>query len=198
MKAVFKRVIFYCNDCPIIFTLTYAEFFQYIVKEMFEEQYGLFIQNPDSRLSWFSIDPSRDAASIDEYMLLGKLMGLAVYNGVILDIHFPTIIFKELLDEDAPIDIEDLKEYDPVRHFCRYFLIDHWQILGKNLEELLNSEEDIESTYGHTFQIQSSTRFGQIIDVELIENGENIPVTNENRFSECFLFNKLELTYRFC
>ena len=89
---------------------------------MFQEQYGLFVQNPDSRLSWFTIDPSRDAASTEEYMLLGKLMGLAVYNGVILDIQFPTVLFKKLLNEDVPIDLEDLKEFDPVR-LC--FLMSH-------------------------------------------------------------------------
>ncbi len=47
------------------------EFFSYIVKEMFQEQFGLFTYNPDSRLSWFANDPNRDASSVEEFMLLG-------------------------------------------------------------------------------------------------------------------------------
>ena len=46
------------------------------------------------------------------------LLGLALYNGVHLDIHFPEITFKKLLnkkyEEDHGLEIiEDLKEIEP-------------------------------------------------------------------------------------
>ena len=32
-----------------------------------------------------------------EYRLVGSVLGLAIYNGVILDLHFPPIVYKKLL-----------------------------------------------------------------------------------------------------
>ena len=32
-----------------------------------------------------------------EYNLIGVLMGLAVYNSIILDLHFPSICYRKLL-----------------------------------------------------------------------------------------------------
>jgi hypothetical protein len=42
-------------------------------------------------------------------------MGLAIYNGVILDVHFPLILYKKLLGH-KPI-FEDLKDFNPVLIF---------------------------------------------------------------------------------
>ena len=36
----------------------------------------------------------------DVYYLVGLLAGLAVYNSVILDLHFPQIVYKKLLGFD--------------------------------------------------------------------------------------------------
>lgn len=32
-----------------------------------------------------------------EYNLIGVLMGLAVYNSIILDLHFPSVCYRKLL-----------------------------------------------------------------------------------------------------
>ena len=39
-----------------------------------------------------------------KYELIGILLGLAIYNQVLLDIKFPLVIYKKLLDR--PIDLE--------------------------------------------------------------------------------------------
>lgn len=88
------------------------EFFQLIVREIFDSKYGMFTFNEESRLCWFSPNPVLDDINIREYKLVGLLLGLAVYNSVILDLHFPLALYKKLMDVD--IGLPDLKRLDPV------------------------------------------------------------------------------------
>ena len=98
------------------------EFFQIVAKEMFDSTYGLFQTNPDSRLCWFSYwDEVPEQDMLDEYNLLGKLIGLAFYNGVALDINFPPALYKKILS--TPVNLEDVVVFDPVcHHVSQHFL----------------------------------------------------------------------------
>lgn len=93
------------------------EFFQLIVREIFDPKYGMFTFNDESRLCWFSPNPVVDDINIREYKLVGLLLGLAVYNSVILDLHFPLALYKKVMDVE--VGLQDLKQLDPVsRFFC--------------------------------------------------------------------------------
>jgi ubiquitin-protein ligase E3 A len=90
-----------------------VEFFQIVAKEIFDLSYGLFQTNTESRMSWFSFwdtDPEQDM--LEEYNLLGKLIGLAFYNGVPLDINFPPALYKKILN--CPLSLDDVMAFDPV------------------------------------------------------------------------------------
>ena len=122
-----------------------TEFFKLATDSIFDPQYGstllyelhgisffrkigMFRMNPDSRLCWFTVDPSRDVETVKEYRLLGRmflisifyraltvqgiLIGLAIYNGVVLDIKFPLVLYKLLAGQ--PPSMSDLLELDPV------------------------------------------------------------------------------------
>lgn len=64
--------------------------------------------------------------ALREYNLIGVLMGLAVYNSIILDLHFPSICYRKLLSPPVvPVDtsnvgivhmptVDDLAEIMPV------------------------------------------------------------------------------------
>jgi E3 ubiquitin-protein ligase HERC4 len=53
--------------------------------------------------------------------------------------------------------------------------------IAKSLETILNYEDDnFEATFGINFDI-TRERFDQVVVVELIPNGSNIPVTKENK-----------------
>ena len=54
------------------------EWFQMLVKQIFEPDYGMFVYHPHSRCYWFSVSGS--SSNLREYNLIGVLMGLAVYN----------------------------------------------------------------------------------------------------------------------
>ena len=48
----------------------------------------------------------------------GIMLGLAIYNNVILDVHFPMVVYHKLLNKIG--QFEDLKEAHPVNstQFC--------------------------------------------------------------------------------
>lgn len=67
------------------------EFFQLLMRELFDANFGMFRMDPDLRTFWFR------ASSLDldiEFELVGLLLALAIYNNHILDISFPLVVYK--------------------------------------------------------------------------------------------------------
>jgi hypothetical protein len=137
------------------------EFFQLIFNELFDLNYGLFIY--DNETNYFNFNPNSLDSPL-EFELIGTLMGIAIYNSTILDLHFPKFLYKKLLN--YKVNLKDLLESQPA--------------IGKGLLQLLVFEGDIESTYCWDFTY-SYERYGEQHTVELIENGSNIRVTNDNK-----------------
>jgi alpha-tubulin suppressor-like RCC1 family protein len=138
------------------------EFFQLLIQQLFNLEFGMFVPIQDSRSIWLNKD---NHWSADEYSLVGSLLGLALYNGILLNIHFPTFFYKKLLQ--MPLEFEDLKSIDLEFH--------------RGLTQLLNysPKEDIEHVFCRTFSLEYD-EYGAKKTVELIPNGQNIPVTHEN------------------
>lgn len=91
------------------------EYFSLITKAIFNPYLDMFMPKNNGRYYWlngFSYEiPLR-------FEFVGMLLGLSLYNSVHLDLHFPDIIYKKLLnknyEEDYGIEIvEDLKEIEP-------------------------------------------------------------------------------------
>ena len=40
-----------------------------------------------------------------EFFLVGSVLGLAIYNGVILDVHFPMLVYKKLLNRPVGLHV---------------------------------------------------------------------------------------------
>lgn len=67
------------------------EFFQLLMRELFDANFGMFRMDPDLRTFWFR------ASSLEldmEFELVGLLLALAIYNNHILDISFPAVVYK--------------------------------------------------------------------------------------------------------
>ena len=47
----------------------------------------------------------------DEFLLIGLVLGLAVYNGVLLDFPLPMALYKKLIGVD--VGLRDLEEMQP-------------------------------------------------------------------------------------
>ena len=63
----------------------------------------------EQRHYWFN---SNSFESDGQFMLIGLLLGLAIYNNVILDIHFPMVIYQKLVG--CTIIFHDLYSSHPV------------------------------------------------------------------------------------
>ena len=71
---------------------------------------GLFTYNEKTRLHWFN------PASFEtehQFRLIGLLFGLAIYNNIILDVHFPMVVYIKLLG--CQTVFQDLYSSHPVR-----------------------------------------------------------------------------------
>lgn len=137
------------------------EFFQLIIKELFDPIYSMFNYYPETRLYWFN---PRTLESSINFELIGIVLGLAIYNGVILNVSFPAAIYKKLLK--APTSIQDLEMVNPV--------------LVKGFQQLLAFEGDVESTYCRNFTAETLA-FDQTERHELKPRGSEIALTNDNR-----------------
>ena len=66
---------------------------------------------------YFRFNPASFEANL-QYELFGLLLGLAIYNNVILDVRFPNIVYQKLLCEDEKgilpnPTMEDFIDVDP-------------------------------------------------------------------------------------
>ncbi len=73
----------------------------------------------ETRTYWFN--PSTLEAET-EFMLVGLVLGLAIYNSVLLDFPLPIALYKKLVGQ--PPSLRDLSDMEPT--------------VGKSLRELLN------------------------------------------------------------
>ena len=84
------------------------EFFQLLTRQLFDPSYNMFKYHEDTRLFWFNGDTFETNIKFE---LVGILMGIAIYNSVILDLHLPMACYKKLLGIQP--DLEDLREIEP-------------------------------------------------------------------------------------
>ncbi|XP_007895541.1 probable E3 ubiquitin-protein ligase HERC4 isoform X3 [Callorhinchus milii] len=152
------------------------EFFLLIMRELLDPKYGMFQYYEESRLIWFSFQTFEDN---DLFHLIGIVCGLAIYNFTIVDLPFPLALYKKLLKYKTTLD--DLKELIPD--------------VGRSLQQLLDYPEDnVKDIFFLNFTI-TEEKYGVTQIKELIPNGTNTSVTNENRheFVEAYVdyvFNK--------
>ena len=73
----------------------------------------------ESRTYWFN---AGSLEGEDAFMLVGLVLGLAIYNAVLLDFPLPLALYRKLLGQ--PAGLRDLQDMDPT--------------LGKSLRQLLD------------------------------------------------------------
>ena len=129
------------------------EFFELIIQELFDEKRGLFTNNKD--VFWFNTEGT-DPAALQAYYLAGIVFGLAIYNGNLLNVRFPLVVYKKL--RGLNLSMQDLKDLDP-------------QLLS-SLENILHYNGDVENDLCLTFEYKG---------VPLCPGGLDKPVTNGNR-----------------
>ncbi|KDD76735.1 HECT ubiquitin-transferase [Helicosporidium sp. ATCC 50920] len=139
------------------------EFFQLLVAEVLSPDYGMLCYQPESRTYWFC-PVTLEAES--SFLLLGLVLGLAIYNGVLLDFPLPLALYRKILGQE--VGLRDLEDMQPA--------------LGKSLRALLTWEGEgrVEDVFCQSFVVDVPS-FGSVTSASLKPDGEALPVTDENR-----------------
>lgn len=74
---------------------------------------GMFTYNEHTRQFWFNPTSFENDG---QFTLIGIVLGLAIYNSTIVDIHFPSVVYRKLMGKKGRF--EDLKDLDPVGLNC--------------------------------------------------------------------------------
>lgn len=133
----------------------------------------------ENRDCWI-VNPSADGKTdMDLYLFLGKLMGCAIRTQNNLNLSLSPLFWKRLLLD--PVDIRDLRATD----LCTVQILE----ILRNLEANGLTPEN----FSFAYDIKFNTKDTSGRDIELIENGNNIPVTFENAKEYAELVEKFRL-----
>lgn len=108
----------------------------------------MFTYDERTKLFWFNPSSFENEG---QYTLIGIVLGLAIYNNCILDVHFPMVVYRKLMGKKGTF--RDLADANPVRntspnilntlfvYFYKPFLhVDHVvHILSYHVRHLMNS-----------------------------------------------------------
>ncbi|XP_058975470.1 E3 ubiquitin-protein ligase Nedd-4 isoform X11 [Musca domestica] len=151
------------------------EWFYLLSKEMFNPYYGLFEY---SAMDNYTLQINNGSGLCNEdhlhyFKFIGRIAGMAVYHGKLLDAFFIRPFYKMMLEK--PIDLKDMESVD-----TEYYNSLVW------IKE--NDPRQLELT----FCVDEDT-FGQKSQHELKPGGANIEVTDENKDE----YIKLVIEWRF-
>ncbi|OHT09171.1 ubiquitin ligase [Tritrichomonas foetus] len=148
------------------------EYFHLLMEQLFSPDYGMFTLVQNSYY-WFN---QNDLGIMPiYYRTLGTVVALAVYNGIILPIRFPILMYKKILKKE--ITFNDLYEFDPE--------------IAKSLKKIIDMKEKGEDVSALALNFTVTVdNFGEIKEIPLIPNGENEDVTNENVLEYIHLYVK--------
>ncbi|KAK0747675.1 hypothetical protein B0T21DRAFT_343426 [Apiosordaria backusii] len=139
------------------------EWFQVLARQMFDPNYALFIPVSSDRTTFH---PNKLSSINEEHLMffkfIGRIIGKALYEGRLLDCYFSRAVYKRILGK--PVSVKDMESFDP-----NYY---------KSLVWIL--ENDITDIITETFSVEDD-EFGVTKIVDLIPDGRNIPVTEENK-----------------
>ncbi|CAG4989473.1 unnamed protein product [Colias eurytheme] len=139
------------------------EWFFLLSKEMFNPYYGLFEYSAMDNYT-LQINPNSGVCNeehLNYFKFIGRVAGMAVYHGKLLDAFFIRPFYKMMLGK--PIDLQDMESVD-----LEYYNSLMW-IRDNDPSELYLTFAVDEEQFGKTYQR------------ELKPNGANIPVDEENK-----------------
>ncbi|KAJ1919240.1 E3 ubiquitin-protein ligase tom1 [Mycoemilia scoparia] len=152
------------------------EWFHELSRQMFNPDYALFKPSAADRVTY---QPNPQSWANPDHLMyfkfIGRVIGKAICDERLLDAYFTRSFYKHILDRK--VDYRDVEAIDP-----EYF---------KSLQWML--ENDITDVVEETFGVEVDD-FGSVNIIDLIPNGRNIPVTEENKKDYVRLVTEQRLT----
>jgi ubiquitin-protein ligase E3 B len=148
----------------------FKEFLEETIKKVFDPGLNLFCGTSEERLY-----PSPTSHLTDNHLCLfefvGKMIGKAVYEGIVVDVPFALFFVSQILGKDHAVAyysyVDELPSLDAE--------------LYKQLTYVKHYDGDV-SDLGLTFSFDQDV-LGQVVTHELIPGGRGINVTSTNRIS---------------
>ena len=141
------------------------EWFLGLSREILEsEEHKLFVRSGGTRGYEYRVNPHATSEEFfEKYYFVGMVLGMAIYHGKLFHGYFVPSFYSQLMDRD--LVVEDLNDYD--------------ETVYKSVKYLLDTEgaESLELT----FSLTEKNSEGKEIEVDLIENGRNVAVTDQNK-----------------
>ncbi|KJZ80444.1 hypothetical protein HIM_00294 [Hirsutella minnesotensis 3608] len=139
------------------------EWFQVLARQMFDPNYALFIPVSSDRTTFH---PNKLSGINDEHFMffkfIGRIIGKALYEGRLLDCFFSRAVYKRILGKS--VSVKDMESFDPDYYKSLCWMLDN----------------DITDIITETFSVEDD-EFGVTNIVDLIPNGREISVTEENK-----------------
>lgn len=154
----------------------FKEFLTSLSKEAFDTDRGLWLATSNQELYPNPHSYSRESAQLAWYGFLGRILGKALYEGILVDVAFAGAFLSKWLGRQSYLD--DLASLDPE--------------LYRGLLFLKNYQGNVEADLSLNFTV-TQEEFGVSRTLDLISDGRNVPVTNENRMRYIYLVSHYRL-----
>lgn len=139
------------------------EWYSVLAREIFNPDYALFISSGD--MVTFQPNPRSylEPQHLSYFKFVGRIIGKAICDNQLLDAHFTRSFYKHILG--ASVTFHDLEAIEP-----EYY---------KSLKQMLETPLDLIGVE-LTFTAETDN-FGVVETSDLVPNGSNIDVTDENK-----------------
>jgi E3 ubiquitin-protein ligase NEDD4 len=139
------------------------EFFFLLSHEMFNPFYCLFEYSAHDNYT-LQINPASgvNPEHLNYFKFIGRCLGLGIFHRRFLDAYFIVSFYKMILKKK--VTLADLESVDAELHRGMTWML----------------ENDITDIIDETFTT-TEERFGEMVTIELISGGEDIPVTQDNK-----------------
>ncbi|KAM9914786.1 hypothetical protein OXX69_000314 [Metschnikowia pulcherrima] len=139
------------------------EWYQVLSRQMFNPDYALFTAVASDENTYH---PNRTSYINPEHLsffkFIGRTIGKAIYDGCFLDCHFSRAVYKKILDQS--VSLKDMESLD-----LEYYKSLIWML-----------ENDITDIITEDFSVETDD-YGEHKIIDLVPDGRNIPVTEENK-----------------
>ncbi|KAG8876937.1 hypothetical protein FRB97_003808 [Tulasnella sp. 331] len=153
----------------------FKEFLTSLSKEAFDTDRGLWLFTDQQELYPNPHAYAREPHQLNWYRFIGRVLGKALYEGILIDVAFATFFMAKWLGRQSYLD--DLASLDPELYRGLIYL-KHYD----------GNPEDLALNFTVT-----TDDFGVQNTINLIPDGTNIPVTRENRMQYIYLVSNYKL-----
>ncbi|KAJ3552359.1 hypothetical protein NM688_g4189 [Phlebia brevispora] len=154
----------------------FKEFLTSLTKEVFDSDRGLWLANKKNELYPNPHTYATEPHSLAWYRFIGRILGKALYDGILVDVAFAGFFLAKWLGKQSFLD--DLASLDPELYQGLIFL-----------KHYTGNPEDLSLNFA-----VATEEFGVTKNIPLIPNGDQIPVTRENRLQYIYLVSHYRLT----